>query len=339
VISGLGFGKVLIKMDNNLVLSDRLGIVVIGRNEGDRLIKCLYSVLKSKVPVVYVDSQSTDNSVNEAASLNVTTVVLNTSKPLSAARARNEGFNKLIQDHPSIEYIHFIDADCELAENWFPTAIAELDKQKQVAVICGRLHEKYRNQTVYMRLCDMDWYRPPGVIDACGGIATYRREIFQHLKGFNETLLAGEEPEFCLRIKQNGGSVLCIADDMGTHDSAMVFFSQWWRRCVKIGFGYKNGVDWGGYSKQYKSAIIWGGLIPFIIINGLLWTNYSLLLLLLYPIQILRIILQPYKDNNLSIYDKGIYALFCVLAKFPEIQGIFLHFFKSNNKQKLMNYK
>jgi glycosyltransferase involved in cell wall biosynthesis len=341
VIFGLGFGKALIKMDNQSVISGCLGIVVIGRNEGNRLIKCLHSVLKVKAPAVYVDSQSSDNSVAEAESLNVTTVILNTSKPINAARARNEGFNNLIHNYPSIQYVHFIDADCELAENWLHAAVVELDKQKQVAVICGRLHEKYRNQSVYMRLCDMDWYRQPGFIDACGGIATYRREIFQHLNGFNETLIAGEEPELCQRIKQNGYSILCLPEDMGTHDSAMLYFWQWWKRCVKIGFGYTNGAEWGGYSKQYRSATIWGGYVPIIILLSLLWTNYSILLLLLYPIQVLRIFLQTHKNNNLSTYDKGIYALFCVLAKFPEMQGIFLYFLKKkyNHKQVLMSYK
>lgn len=325
-------------MNNHQIISGQIGIVVIGRNEGSRLVKCLYSVLKAKVPVVYVDSQSSDNSVSEAETLDVITITLDTSKPINAARARNEGFIKLIQDYPDIQYVHFIDADCELADNWLSNAIAVLDKQEQTAVVCGRLHEKYRNQSIYMRLCDMDWYRKPGLIEACGGIATYRRSVFEQLNGFNETLIAGEEPELCKRIRKNGWNILCLAEDMGTHDSAMVYFSQWWRRCVKVGFGYANGIEWNGWARQYKSTIVWGGCIPLTILLNLLWTNYSLLLFILYPIQVLRVIL---KNENLSAYDNIIYSIFCILAKFPQMQGVLEYYLSKiiNHKQVIIEYK
>ena len=44
-----------------------VGIVVIGRNEGERLSKCLQSVLGRAATVVYVDSGSTDRSVSDGA--------------------------------------------------------------------------------------------------------------------------------------------------------------------------------------------------------------------------------------------------------------------------------
>ena len=44
-----------------------LGIVIIGRNEGDRLIRCIASV-GDEALVIYVDSGSTDESVAAARS-------------------------------------------------------------------------------------------------------------------------------------------------------------------------------------------------------------------------------------------------------------------------------
>lgn len=325
-------------MSNQKIAPSRIGIVVIGRNEGTRLIKCFYSVLKANVPIIYVDSQSSDNSVAEAKKLNITTVTLNISKPLSAARARNEGFAKLTQYYPDIQYVHFIDGDCELSDDWLNSAVAVLDKQQQIAVVCGRLHEKYRNRSIYTRLADMDWYRNPGFIDACGGIATYRRSVFEQLKGFDAALIAGEEPELCARIRGKGWKILCVEDDMGTHDSAMVHFSQWWTRCVKVGFGYKSGVEWSGWERQYKSTLVWGGLVPIIILLNLLWTNYGLLLIAIYPIQVLRIFL---KNKDLEAYDNFIYSLFCVLAKFPQMQGVMEYFLSKiiKRKQTIIDYK
>jgi hypothetical protein len=44
------------------VASRDIGIVVIGRNEGDRLTRCLQSLQMENLPVIYVDSGSTDGS-------------------------------------------------------------------------------------------------------------------------------------------------------------------------------------------------------------------------------------------------------------------------------------
>ena len=44
-----------------------IGIVAIGRNEGERLRRCLNSVIGRGLRVVYVDSNSTDDSVQSGA--------------------------------------------------------------------------------------------------------------------------------------------------------------------------------------------------------------------------------------------------------------------------------
>ncbi|HLL88750.1 MAG TPA: hypothetical protein VK324_05565, partial [Tepidisphaeraceae bacterium] len=67
-----------------------LGIIAIGRNEGERLRLCLRSVVGRGMPVVYVDSKSTDGSPDLARSLGAEVVELDMSIPFSAARARNE---------------------------------------------------------------------------------------------------------------------------------------------------------------------------------------------------------------------------------------------------------
>lgn len=324
-----------------MTLKDRIGIVIIGRNEGKRLVLCLKSVLQSGVPVVYVDSQSTDNSVYNAQQYNIPTLILDKTKPINASRARNEGFKLLLDKKPNIDYIHFIDADCELDKDWLEQAVLALDMNQEWAVVCGRLREKFRNNSVYMRLCDMDWFTSPGEIDKCGGIATIRRSVFESLSGFNEDLIAGADPELYFRIRNEGWKIYCLPCEMGTHDSAMLYFSQWWKRSTKVGFGYANAADWGGWGKQYRSALVWGASIPFIILCGLLWTNYSLILLALYPIQVTRILINN-KIEELSVYDKFIYAYFCVLAKFPQTQGILKFLINNkifNRKQVIIEYK
>src|SRR5579872_4333993 len=94
--------------------SDVLGVVVIGRNEGERLRRCLGSLLDSTRSIVYVDSGSSDGSVAMSRSLGVEVVDLDMRTAFTAARARNEGFWHLVRVRPDLEYVFFVDGDCEV---------------------------------------------------------------------------------------------------------------------------------------------------------------------------------------------------------------------------------
>ena len=98
--------------------NDLIGAVVIGRNEGERLRACLETVKNQVQSVVYVDSGSTDGSVKLARSLGVSVVELDLSVPFTAARARNAGFEYLLQIEPSVEFVQFVDGDCLIVEGW-----------------------------------------------------------------------------------------------------------------------------------------------------------------------------------------------------------------------------
>lgn len=321
---------------------NKTGIVIIGRNEGERLILCIKSVLKVGVPCVYVDSQSQDNSVNNAKEKKVNTIVLDKSTPINASRARNTGFRVLIESNPDLEYIHFIDADCELHPDWLGHAVAALDSRLNMGVVCGRLHEKYKDKNIYTRLCDMDWYIKPGEIEACGGIATIRRSVFEQMKGFNEQLIAGADPELYFRIRKANYKIVCLAVDMGTHDSNMQYFSQYWNRSIKTGYGYAhNKYSWGGWDKQYKSSIFWGGLVPvFFVIFSVFVDWFGLLGFFFYPVQVIRIYLK-YDRKELSTKNKIIYSFLCVFGKFPEFRGVIKYHLTSilKNTHKIIEYK
>src|SRR4029079_3842379 len=124
--------------------SNDVGIVVIGRNEGDRLINCLKSVkADADIDIVYVDSGSTDNSVVSATRLGVTVVNLDLTQPFTAARARNEGFAALISLNPQVRFVQFVDGDCELVAGWLAIASTFLMNKADIAVVCGRRRERH----------------------------------------------------------------------------------------------------------------------------------------------------------------------------------------------------
>ena len=116
----------------------KIGLVAIGRNEGERLCRCLESVVGQVERIVYVDSGSTDGSLEFARSLGVDVLELDSSKPFASPRSRNEGFDRLLELEPDIDFVQFIDGDCELVDGWLERAEQTLVERPDVAVVCSR---------------------------------------------------------------------------------------------------------------------------------------------------------------------------------------------------------
>ena len=301
------------------------GVVLIGRNEGERLINALRSVTTQDRPVVYVDSASTDDSCRSALEHGASVVELDMSLPFTAARARNAGLERLRALAPGIERVMFVDGDCEVDPEWLPTAEQFLDEQEEYAVVCGRRRERHPDATVYNYLCDVEWNTPIGDTNACGGDALMRVEAFTAVNGFNPDLIAGEEPELCVRLRGSGWKIRRIDQEMTLHDAEVRRFSQWWTRMRRSGHAYAEGAAMHGglpeghCVKQSRRAAIWGLLLPLLAIAGSPFTSgFSLALLALYPLNVARIAVRLRAEGEPRPCTV---ASFLMLAKFPEAQG------------------
>ncbi|NEQ32465.1 MAG: glycosyltransferase [Leptolyngbya sp. SIO4C5] len=307
-----------------------VGVVVIGRNEGERLIRCLKSLstqLSERLPTVYVDSGSTDGSVAAARSLGAHVIELDMSQPFTMARGRNAGFDYLVSNFPSLSYVQFIDGDCELLPGWLEQAVEALSHRHEVAIVCGRRRERFPQASPYNQLADMEWNTPVGEADFCGGDALMRTAAIQTVGGYNPTLICGEEPEMCIRLRQREWKILRIDADMTLHDAAMLKFSQWWRRSVRGGWAIAEGKSMYGNSpeqymiRQARSGWLWGALIPLLSL-GLAWptSGISLLLWLAYPLLAWRIYQYRRGYGDLPAQAR-LYSFYCVLSKFPQVLG------------------
>jgi glycosyltransferase involved in cell wall biosynthesis len=306
-----------------------LGVIAIGRNEGERLCRCLDSVMGRGLVVVYVDSGSADGSVDLARSLGADVVELDVARPFTAARARNEGFERLGQLDPEVRFVQFIDGDCELAQGWLERARGILDENLEVGVVCGRRRERFPQCTVYNRLADLEWNTPIGEAGACGGDALMRVEAVRQVGGYNPTIIAAEDDEFCLRIRRAGWKVLRIDCDMTLHDMAMNRFWQWWKRSTRAGHAFAEGSAMHGrgaerhFVRQTRSTMIWGILVPLAAL-GLAWPTRGLSLILM--VGYLMLYRRTYRyyavQRGWSPADAGLYARWIVLAKFPQAVGL-----------------
>jgi len=297
----------------------RLAVVVIGRNEGERLRRCLLSVCVPGAAVVYVDSGSTDGSVALARAMGADVVELDMRVPFTAARARNAGWRRV-----QAEFVQFVDGDCEIRRGWLEDALQHLDGDERIGAVAGRLRERYPERSIYNRLCDIEWNTPPGPAKAVGGIAMLRRAALLATGGFREDLIAGEEPELCVRLRAAGWTVWRLPADMAWHDAAMTRFSQWWRRDVRAGFAFAEGAHLHGrpperhWVRESRSALAWGLALPLAIVALALAVGpQGLWLAALYPLQMLRLFLREPGTPA----TRAARAFFLVIGKFAEALG------------------
>lgn len=309
--------------------------VVIGRNEGARLVACLQSLEGQVRRVIYVDSGSTDGSVAQAQAMGATVIDLDLTRPFTAARARNAGLKALKAEPP--DYVQFIDGDCVLREGWMPRAVKFLSDNLRAAVVCGRRRERHPEASVYNTLIDHEWDTPVGEARACGGDALMRYQAVNAVNGYREDLIAGEEPELCLRLRARGWTIWRIEAEMTWHDADITRFSQWWKRSERAGHAFAEGAarfstpQTPHWRAEVRRIWLWGVAIPLAALIGSLIHPAALLLVLVYPLQVLR--LKP------RLGWAG--AFFNTLGKFPEAAGALRYHARrlTRRQARLIEYK
>jgi GT2 family glycosyltransferase len=322
-------------MDGGPVI-ERMAAVVIGRNEGQLLAASLTSVRAAKLPLVYVDSGSTDRSPAIASSLQVAMVELDSARSFSAARGRNEGVDEALRLWPHTRYVMFLDGDCVLHPDFPSAAAAILETNSECAVVTGHLSERAPEASIYNRLCAIEWRSPVGpmqTMGGLGGIMAVRVSAFRAVGGFNERAIAGEEPDFGVRLRLKGYSLIKIDRSMATHDAQMHRFNQWWWRAVRSGHAMAHRYASHGQTEflegrgEVRSAVFWGFLVPVAVLILLGPTRgVSLWLLGGYGLLALRIY-RHYRKQGLSGSDARLITRFLIYAKFAEFFGILRYCF------------
>ncbi|PLX48505.1 MAG: glycosyl transferase [Desulfobulbaceae bacterium] len=312
-----------------------VGVVIIGRNEGKHLRRTFAALPEDKKTVVlYVDSGSTDGSVELAETMGVQVHKLDPSRPFSPARARGEGATRLIKQHPELACLQFVDGDCELVDGWLAAAMNHLAQHSEVAIVCGGLQEREPERSIYNWLSARQWALPPGMISNCGGIFMIRRSVYQNVGGFNEILVTLEEKDLCDRVLAAGHRIVRLDTAMARHDSGLHHFSQWWQRAVWGGFG--AGVQWAqGGSESWltllRRYLFWPVVVPFAMVAALIGSFWAAWLiwpavasLAAYGVLLARISKSRRRLGD-SWQDALIYSFMIIVRKFPVAVGFLLY--------------
>jgi GT2 family glycosyltransferase len=152
-----------------------------------------------------------------------------------------------------------------------------------------------------------------------------RASAFERVQGFRTDLIAGEEPELCVRLRQQGWNIQRLSREMALHDSGMSHFRQWWMRAIRGGYAYAQGAELHGtlperhFVRETRSILFWGLGLPLFALALTAWIGpVGLLILIIYPLQIIRLELH----GTRSTHENWLSALFFVLGKFPGLQGL-----------------
>jgi glycosyltransferase involved in cell wall biosynthesis len=302
-----------------------VAVVAIGRTEGERLRACLESVVPLVSLVVYVDSGSTDDSVAMARKLGVEVVELPRDVVFTAALARNAGWRRARELAPATEFIQFVDGDCAVMPGWIDAARGFLAEQADVAAVGGRRRERFPERSIYNLLCDIEWgSAAAGQTKACGGDVMIRATALAAVDGYNPKLIAGVEPELCVRLRAGGWRIWRLDAAMTLHDAAMTRLSQWWKRSMRAGYTYAEGSCMHGAPperhrvRESRRAWLWGLFIPLAVVAGALVAGpWVLVALAIYPLQMLRL----FFAFEGPVRARALRAFFLVAGKFAEVCG------------------
>lgn len=327
------------------VAEKSVGVIVIGRNEGERLRRTFASLPLGIVSVLYVDSGSTDGSVELALALGVEVHCLDLVRPLSPARGRREGAEILLKQHPEIDFIQFVDGDCELIDGWLATAINHLALHPEIAIVCGGLQEREPERSIYNWLSAKQWETPIGQIASCGGIFMIHREAYLKAGGFRAELITMEEEDLCNRVLAAGHQIVRLDRAMASHDSGLHHFSQWWQRAVWGGFGiglrvFEKRSTLGDYLAVIRKHLFWPVFVPFVmmaLVIGSIWAAWliwlALAFLAAYGVLLWRIS-KVRRHLGDSWKDALTYSFMIIVQKFPVAVGFLLYLLRRGDKSK-----
>jgi glycosyltransferase involved in cell wall biosynthesis len=305
-----------------------ISAVIIGINVGKTLQGSIESILQADYPqdlieIIYVDGGSTDQSIEIASSFSQVKVIeLNDPHP-TPGKGRNAGLNA--SQHP---FILFLDGDTILHSQFLMNAITAF--KTTIGAVVGNRIEVNPNKNIYHLIANIEWKNLSGDVLAFGGDVLIRREVIESCSGYDNHLVAGEDPDLSYRIRQKGWKILALPIEMTKHDIAMDKFSQYAKRAVRSGyafaevyFRYRDGDE--KFWKGEHDRILFGTLVPIAFLVASISLGIPLigfLLFFLFIFRAIRKIPQFRREYELNLLEGFIYSTHLALVPYIQLIGV-----------------
>ena len=245
--------------------------------------------------------------------------------PLTAARARNAGFEYLRSALPHLEFVQFVDGDCELVPGWSEMAERFLQRARRHR---SCLRSKARTLSRKIRSIIGCVIRS-GIRLSAAPMPAAETPCFEseHSKTWADLiqlLLPAKSRNSAYDYESVAGKSGASTSEMTVHDAAMTSFNQWWKRTARGGHAYAeiSALHASSAARIWQwekmRAMLWGAVLPIIVVAGAMVSKLALIGALLYPAQICRTAVRR-GANKLSSWR---FSTFMLIAKFAEMQGI-----------------
>ena len=305
--------------------------VVIGLNCARTIEQCLQSIERCDYPniveTIFVDSGSTDQTIDIVSKLRFVRLVRLSDVFPTAGKGRNAGWQSARG-----ELIQFLDGDTVMDPHWISVATQHIEHK--IAAVQGHRRELYPSKNYFHRVTNLEWPTRVGDLSEFGGDILIRRDVLAQLQGYGP-YKAGEEPELASRIQAAGFRIIGIDHIMTLHDINMNSFKEYWLRCKRAGYAYAEcgpimklhgNPDW----EKKSNKVLIRTLIPVLLIVTAAYYHSWILLgasILggIYPVIKFFWNKNMKSNNTIPTLEYAIHCGFCV---YPQTVGMFHHYYR-----------
>ena len=304
-----------------------INVIIIGINVQRYLADCIASIRAADYPqelltITFVDGGSSDSSVAISRETGVRIIELNDQYP-TPGRGRNAGLFAA-----TAPFVQFMDADTLLDKDWLKTALERFDEK--IVAVCGKRRERWPDKNNYHIIASVEWHYEQGPCRYFGGDFLARREPLVAGGGFDDLLIAGEEPDFSARLRRAGWIIWRIAAPMTMHDLNMTTFAQYWKRAYRSGHAYAEV----GLRHLNTPERLWArellrvsvtALLPFLLLLiGLLLQRplSGFILALTVAVKPLLRIPRLMRLYQITLYTALLYSLHAAFVVYPQFVGV-----------------
>lgn len=298
-----------------------ISFIIIGRNEGWKLSKCFDSVFEtinrnklSKYEVLYVDSKSTDDSVNRALMFNLVNVIKLTGD-VNAAIARNIGAKESKGD-----VLFFIDGDMEIQPE-FLSLVYEENNGLIANFVSGNWENFYYDINGKLLNKSLQYNITNDITESTtGGLFLIKKQIWDQIGGMDPVFYKSQDIDIGLRLSRKGIKLMRRKEIAAKHHTiAYLDKNRMWKDLFKGNelFGRsllyrKHFFNLSGFIRllrnDYLMVFLFFSLLIFIITGW--WAQFIAYLFL--------VILRSKGSFRLLLYY--------ILRDFSSLMGIFLFF-------------
>jgi len=184
---------------NNVTLSSVSVIIPAGRSANIQHLKSILAqeYPKEKLEIIIVSPHQCDSTANVR--------FVKTDLLFYPSKMRNIGAQAANGD-----YLLFLDDDCEPLPDWVKTNVLSL-KDKQIGAVSGMVSSgknSFLHKFYDFSSFDLCQTKKPCQRALCSATFGIRRDVFESLGGFDESLQVIEDNDLCLRLNQRGYQTL-----------------------------------------------------------------------------------------------------------------------------------